>query len=198
MVGYLKVSSLIRLQLIGTPKGIWTPDSGLKGRRLRPLVDGSIIKNALEIKNILRAFVIFGSWHSGHETETSREDSSQRKFNSTCCPHTLPPPPRRRGFAPTLDNPLRRGIELKNGGSGEIRTHNPLRARQMLSHLELQTHGPCLQSQTAPSRATISRAIATPKQVYWLRGRDSNPRPLGYEPSELTICSTPQYFQDTL
>ena len=28
----------------GTPKGIRTPDSAVKGRRLRPLVDGSIYK----------------------------------------------------------------------------------------------------------------------------------------------------------
>lgn len=28
-----------------------------------------------------------------------------------------------------------------------------------------------------------------------LRGRDSNPRPSGYEPDELTYCSTPQYVR---
>ena len=27
----------------------------------------------------------------------------------------------------------------------------------------------------------------------WLRGRDLNPRPLGYEPNELPDCSTPRY-----
>ena len=27
----------------------------------------------------------------------------------------------------------------------------------------------------------------------WLRGRDLNPRPLGYEPNELPGCSTPQF-----
>jgi hypothetical protein len=26
----------------------------------------------------------------------------------------------------------------------------------------------------------------------WLRGRDLNPRPLGYEPNELPGCSTPR------
>ena len=32
----------------------------------------------------------------------------------------------------------------------------------------------------------------------WLRGRDLNPRPLGYEPNELPDCSTPrQTFQKT-
>ena len=29
-------------------------------------------------------------------------------------------------------------------------------------------------------------------QVVWLRGRDLNPRPLGYEPNELPDCSTPR------
>src|SRR6266481_6859338 len=29
----------------------------------------------------------------------------------------------------------------------------------------------------------------------WLRGRDLNPRPLGYEPNELPDCSTPRQGQ---
>jgi hypothetical protein len=29
----------------------------------------------------------------------------------------------------------------------------------------------------------------------WLRGRDLNPRPLGYEPNELPDCSTPRHDQ---
>jgi hypothetical protein len=29
----------------------------------------------------------------------------------------------------------------------------------------------------------------------WLRGRDLNPRPLGYEPNELPDCSTPRQSQ---
>ena len=32
----------------------------------------------------------------------------------------------------------------------------------------------------------------------WLRGRDLNPRPLGYEPNELPDCSTPRHFCRTL
>src|SRR5580765_5538142 len=30
------------------------------------------------------------------------------------------------------------------------------------------------------------------RQVIWLRGRDLNPRPSGYEPDELPGCSTPR------
>ena len=30
----------------------------------------------------------------------------------------------------------------------------------------------------------------------WLRGRDLNPRPLGYEPNELPDCSTPRHQND--
>jgi hypothetical protein len=30
----------------------------------------------------------------------------------------------------------------------------------------------------------------------WLRGRDLNPRPLGYEPNELPDCSTPRHWTE--
>ncbi len=55
------------------------------------------------------------------------------------------------------------------------------------------------------SRVTSRRCLALPKaqkgrhiratfscQYNWLRGRDLNPRPLGYEPNELPGCSTPR------
>src|ERR1043165_9926085 len=32
----------------------------------------------------------------------------------------------------------------------------------------------------------------------WLRGRDLNPRPLGYEPNELPDCSTPRHEPESL
>src|SRR5918997_6272591 len=34
----------------------------------------------------------------------------------------------------------------------------------------------------------------TPDKQIWLRGRDLNPRPLGYEPNELPDCSTPRHI----
>ncbi len=33
---------------------------------------------------------------------------------------------------------------------------------------------------------------------FWLRGRDLNPRPLGYEPNELPDCSTPRQEESNL
>jgi hypothetical protein len=33
------------------------------------------------------------------------------------------------------------------------------------------------------------------RKIFWLRGRDLNPRPSGYEPDELPGCSTP-HFED--
>ena len=33
---------------------------------------------------------------------------------------------------------------------------------------------------------------------FWLRGRDLNPRPLGYEPNELPDCSTPRHLGEQL
>ena len=32
------------------------------------------------------------------------------------------------------------------------------------------------------------------RELGWLRGRDLNPRPLGYEPNELPDCSTPRSY----
>ena len=42
--GLHQLRDIILIKMLGTPKGIRTPDSAVKGRRLRPLVDGSIYK----------------------------------------------------------------------------------------------------------------------------------------------------------
>ena len=44
--------------------------------------------------------------------------------------------------------------------------------------------GPILEASLPPSFG--------PNSAKWLRGRDLNPRPLGYEPNELPDCSTPR------
>src|SRR5436305_6259383 len=38
-----------------------------------------------------------------------------------------------------------------------------------------------------------NRQLAIGNSEGWLRGRDLNPRPLGYEPNELPDCSTPRH-----
>src|SRR5207249_347269 len=40
-----------------------------------------------------------------------------------------------------------------------------------------------------------NRQLAIGNSEGWLRGRDLNPRPLGYEPNELPDCSTPRQSQ---
>ena len=50
----------------------------------------------------------------------------------------------------------------------------------------------------SPLETCWRRAPHMPKTIrnkrgFWLRGRDLNPRPLGYEPNELPDCSTPRH-----
>jgi hypothetical protein len=49
----------------------------------------------------------------------------------------------------------------------------------------------------SPRSAKLSYA---PSKAFkgWLRGRDLNPRPLGYEPNELPDCSTPRHEPESL
>src|SRR5262245_17262138 len=59
------------------------------------------------------------------------------------------------------------------------------------------------------SARTLKRGAAAPRELLpivsrfvsrrfkmWLRGRDLNPRPLGYEPNELPDCSTPRHSEE--
>src|SRR5260221_12801793 len=41
-------------------------------------------------------------------------------------------------------------------------------------------------------RAISRDKCLNPRDLKWLRGRDLNPRPSGYEPDELPGCSTPR------
>ena len=46
-----------------------------------------------------------------------------------------------------------------------------------------------------PDKIRISKFEFRNFRRGWLRGRDLNPRPLGYEPNELPDCSTPRQRQ---
>ena len=59
-----------------------------------------------------------------------------------------------------------------NGGGEGVRTPDLRLAKPALCQTELRPHK---------------------RQRNWLRGRDLNPRPLGYEPNELPDCSTPRH-----
>src|SRR5215471_2743367 len=65
------------------------------------------------------------------------------------------------------------------GGGEGIRTPDPRVANAVLCQLSYAPNKQNLKFQIQDSRG-------------WLRGRDLNPRPLGYEPNELPDCSTPR------
>ena len=57
--------------------------------------------------------------------------------------------------------------------------------------MEARGFEPLTSGLQSPRSAKLSYA---PKaKEGWLRGRDLNPRPLGYEPNELPDCSTPRH-----
>ncbi len=57
--------------------------------------------------------------------------------------------------------------------------------------VEVRGFEPLTSGLQSPRSAKLSY---TPKASEgWLRGRDLNPRPLGYEPNELPDCSTPRH-----
>ena len=51
-----------------------------------------------------------------------------------------------------------------------------------------QRSNPGRRNQNEKGRPVVGRP-----SEFWLRGRDLNPRPLGYEPNELPDCSTPRH-----
>jgi hypothetical protein len=72
--------------------------------------------------------------------------------------------------------------QFSGGGEG-IRTPDPRVANAVL----------CQLSYTPDKISNFEIRIS--KFKGWLRGRDLNPRPLGYEPNELPDCSTPRQSQ---
>ncbi len=61
----------------------------------------------------------------------------------------------------------------------------------MQNLVEARGFEPLTSGLQSPRSAKLSYAPS--KLKGWLRGRDLNPRPLGYEPNELPDCSTPRH-----
>ena len=82
----------------------------------------------------------------------------------------------------TLENS--RSIRIKNS-----------RLQIVEAMVEARGFEPLTSGLQSPRSAKLSYApISYLLQGGWLRGRDLNPRPLGYEPNELPDCSTPRQF----
>ena len=58
--------------------------------------------------------------------------------------------------------------------------------------MEARGFEPLTSGLQSPRSAKLSYAPSELRKG-WLRGRDLNPRPLGYEPNELPDCSTPRH-----
>ncbi len=72
---------------------------------------------------------------------------------------------------------------INRGGGEGIRTPDPRVANAVLCQLSY-----------TPDKFRIPK-FEFRNSRDWLRGRDLNPRPLGYEPNELPDCSTPRQSQ---
>jgi hypothetical protein len=75
----------------------------------------------------------------------------------------------------------RQSAKFPGGGEG-IRTPDPRVANAVLCQLSYAPDSPEIRDLNLRSQN-------------WLRGRDLNPRPLGYEPNELPDCSTPRQIK---
>jgi hypothetical protein len=85
-----------------------------------------------------------------------------------------------------------------HGGGEGIRTPDPRVANAVLCQLSYTPDSLPIANFRLPidRRRTIDQIgnwkSAIGNSEGWLRGRDLNPRPLGYEPNELPDCSTPR------
>ena len=79
-----------------------------------------------------------------------------------------------------ISNPNFACAASKAGGGEGIRTPDPRVANAVLCQLSY-----------TPDKISNSEIRISKFKRGWLRGRDLNPRPLGYEPNELPDCSTP-------
>ena len=88
--------------------------------------------------------------------------------------------PKNHNFNLNLRSQICKFVIADPGGGEGIRTPDPRVANAVL----------CQLSYTPDKNSNFEIRIS--KFRGWLRGRDLNPRPLGYEPNELPDCSTPR------
>jgi hypothetical protein len=86
------------------------------------------------------------------------------------------------------------------GGGEGSRTPDPMVANHVLCQLSYTPEALPIANCRLPNVAIGQAPIGNWKSAIgnregWLRGRDLNPRPLGYEPNELPDCSTPRQSQ---
>ena len=65
-----------------------------------------------------------------------------------------------------------------------------------LSYTSLFVRPMCIKDHDQIRRMTQKKGLRSPG--IWLRGRDLNPGPQGYEPCELPDCSTPRHVGNNL
>ena len=74
---------------------------------------------------------------------------------------------------------------------GTINAFKPDEAGRTLE-LELRGNLAAMKEAIVQTKEVVGNRRPPRCQYLWLRGRDLNPRPLGYEPNELPDCSTPR------
>ena len=138
---------------------------------------------------------LFCGWRSPYSTAAS---GVRRKGGSSCQPSQRRRPCAASHLLLALGD-ARRGREGYSGAGGtsgpvhhaaiHARQSSRSRERNSAARLPCSTHGPG-RRWGGGIRRSLKTSIS--KGEGWLRGRDLNPRPLGYEPNELPDCSTPR------
>src|SRR5690606_17793056 len=113
-----------------------------------------------------------------------------------------PPPPSGDSFISLassrlrVNRPVRSSRSFPPAASGPAAPAEPAANRRqevILSGRPIGVNRPIAAcASSCPGRRLRKRQRPLPKSN-WLRGRDLNPRPPGYEPDELPGCSTPRY-----
>src|SRR5262245_25158348 len=89
-------------------------------------------------------------------------------------------------------------VSLKDGLTIlDLKPDNTLtlaKLRQVIKTTDLHSIAGCREFRRDAGRSAGPQRLSVCGRLCWLRGRDLNPRPLGYEPNELPDCSTPRHL----